>query len=182
MKDVQKQANMHSNIIEVAERLFRRVGFQKTTISDIARELQMSPANVYRFFGAKAEINEAVACRMLREIEGFVADIGKQQGPAGEKLRGVIALIEKLNAQRSVSDRKLHELFVTAYDENWPIMRGHFDMLDKTLAQIIGQGMDTGEFRTGDAELAATLVRSAVIRFCHPRTHGGMHAKSRADH
>jgi Bacterial regulatory proteins, tetR family len=42
-----------------AERLFRQIGFQKTTVADIARELHMSPANVYRFFAAKSEINEA---------------------------------------------------------------------------------------------------------------------------
>src|SRR3984893_7347154 len=32
-------------IVEVAERLFRQLGFQKTTVADIARELHMSPAN-----------------------------------------------------------------------------------------------------------------------------------------
>ena len=37
----------------VAERLFGEIGFQKTTVVDIARELGMSPANVYRFFRAK---------------------------------------------------------------------------------------------------------------------------------
>jgi hypothetical protein len=37
------------------------------------------------------------------------------------------------------------------------------------MAQIIAQGMAAGEFHTGDAEFAAILVRSACIRFCHPR-------------
>ncbi len=165
----QREGDTHFNIIEVAERLFRQVGFQKTTVADIAHELQMSPANVYRFFGAKAEINEAVARRMLREIEANVTAIAEQPGPASPKLRDVVALIERLNAERFLSDRKLHELFETAYDENWPIMREHFDTLDKILAQIIGQGMAAGEFQTGDADLAATLVRSACVRFCHPR-------------
>jgi len=32
---------------------FRQIGFQKTTVADIARELHMSPANVYRYFAAK---------------------------------------------------------------------------------------------------------------------------------
>ncbi|WP_407338141.1 TetR/AcrR family transcriptional regulator [Methylocapsa polymorpha] len=164
-----KEVDTHLNIVEVAERLFRQIGFQKTTVADIARELQMSPANVYRFFAAKAEINEAVGRRILREIEDSVGEIARLPGPASKKLRNVIVSIEKLNAQRFMSDRKLHELFETAYDENWPIMREHFDAMDKTLAQIIGQGMAGGEFRPGDAGLAAILVRSACIRFCHPR-------------
>ncbi len=165
----QREVDTHLNIIEVAERLFRQIGFQKTTVADIARELQMSPANVYRFFSAKAEINEAVGRRILREIEDTVAEIARLPGPAGKKLRSSIAAIEKLNAERFQSDRKLHELYETAYDENWPIMREHFDALDKTLAQIVEQGIAAGEFRTGDAELAALLIRGACVRFCHPQ-------------
>ena len=55
-----KEKDTRRLIIEAAERLFRQIGFQKTTVADIARELHMSPANVYRFFAAKSEINEAV--------------------------------------------------------------------------------------------------------------------------
>jgi len=45
----------------VAERLFRQIGYQKTTVADIAKELRMSPANVYRFFDSKKSIHEGVA-------------------------------------------------------------------------------------------------------------------------
>jgi AcrR family transcriptional regulator len=164
-----KENNTHLDIIEVAERLFRQIGFQKTTVADIARELQMSPANVYRFFTAKSEINEAVARRVLDEIEAVIADIARSPGSAGNILRTVIIAIEKLNAERFISDRKLHELFETAYNENWPLVREHIQRTDKILAQIIAQGMAANEFRNGDPELAAVLVRSACIRFCHPR-------------
>ena len=52
-----KEKDPRQQIVETAERLFREIGFQKTTVADIARELHMSPANVYRFFSAKSEIN-----------------------------------------------------------------------------------------------------------------------------
>ena len=60
-----KEKDTHQLIVDVAERLFRQIGFQKTTVADIARELHMSPANVYRFFAAKSEINEAVCMHLL---------------------------------------------------------------------------------------------------------------------
>jgi Bacterial regulatory proteins, tetR family len=41
----------------VAERLFRQIGYQKTTVGDIAKELRMSLANVYRFFESKKAIS-----------------------------------------------------------------------------------------------------------------------------
>ena len=37
-------------IVETAERFFREIGYQKTTVADIAKALRMSSANVFRFF------------------------------------------------------------------------------------------------------------------------------------
>lgn len=171
MKNVSelKEQSTHLSIIEVAEHLFRQLGFQKTTVADIARELQMSPANVYRFFAAKSEINEAVAQRVLAQIENAVHAVVKSQAAASKQLLDVIATIESLNSKRFASDRKLHDLLETAYNERWSIVAAHIDTIDKTLAQIIAQGMTAGEFKNGDPELAAILVRSACVRFCHPR-------------
>jgi AcrR family transcriptional regulator len=64
-----KGNDTHRQIVEVAERLFRQIGFQKTMVADIARELHMSPGNVYRFFAAKSEINKAVCLDILSRIE-----------------------------------------------------------------------------------------------------------------
>ena len=43
------ETDTRERILVVAERLFRQIGYQKTTVADIAKELRMSPANVYRF-------------------------------------------------------------------------------------------------------------------------------------
>ncbi|SFK62415.1 DNA-binding transcriptional regulator, AcrR family [Methylocapsa palsarum] len=164
-----KEQGTQLSIVEVAENLFRQLGFQKTTVADIARELQMSPANVYRFFASKSEINEAVARRLLVEIETAVKDVAKSRGPASKNIHNIIATIETLNAQRFSSDRKLHDLLETAYNEHWPIVAAHIEVIDKALAQVLSAGMAAGEFKKGDAELIAILVRSACVRFCHPR-------------
>ena len=63
-----RDTEQRTRIVETAEKLYREIGFQKTTVADIARELRMSPANVYRFFGSKAEINGAVARHILGSI------------------------------------------------------------------------------------------------------------------
>jgi AraC-like DNA-binding protein len=75
-----KEKDTHKLIVEVAERLFRQIGFQKTTVADIARELHMSPANVYRFFAAKSEINEAVCMDLLGHIEAEAEKIAASRG------------------------------------------------------------------------------------------------------
>ena len=44
-------------ILDVAEEHFRHIGFQKTTVADIAKCLGMSSANEYRFFPSRMAIN-----------------------------------------------------------------------------------------------------------------------------
>jgi AcrR family transcriptional regulator len=171
MKDApeSKEHSTRLSILAVAERLFAEIGFEKTTVADLARELRMSPANVYRFFSAKAEINEAVGRRLLRAIEAAGEEIVKQPRPAGEKLRAFLAAVEKANDDRFRSNRKLHDLLETAFSENWPIAHDHIEKITKLLCEIISQGDRDGEFAVGDCELTAILVRSASMRFWHPR-------------
>lgn len=156
-------------IVEVAERLFRQLGFQKTTVADIARELHMSPANVYRFFGAKSEINAAVCMDLLGKIEDDAGKIVVSRGTALQRMRNLVASVEKAHRKQYMFDRKLHELIEAATAENWTVMREYNQRMTGMLEQIIAGGMAAGEFHPGDAALAARLVSTACMRFCHPR-------------
>ena len=164
-----RETEQRQKIIAAAERLFREIGFQKTTVADIARELRMSPANVYRFFGAKSEINAAVARQLMSEVEQAAQDIAGGPGSAEERLRALLLSNEAMNAERYVVDRKLHDMVEAAIDENWPIISDHLDRIDAAIEQVIRSGMASGEFAEGDAQLAARLVHAACIRYCHPR-------------
>ena len=63
------EADTRERILVVAERLFREIGYQKTTVADIAKVLRMSPANVYRFFDSKKAIHEGVARGLMGGVE-----------------------------------------------------------------------------------------------------------------
>jgi AcrR family transcriptional regulator len=52
-------------ILEAAEEQFRRVGYHRTSVADIAAQLGMSPANIYRFFPSRDAINEAICGRVV---------------------------------------------------------------------------------------------------------------------
>ena len=166
-KQESKEKDTHRQIVEVAERLFRQFGFQKTTVTDIAREAHMSPANLYRFFAAKSEINEAVCMDLLGRIETEAGKIAASGGTAAQRMRNLIASVEKTHSKLYMSDRKLHELI--AMTENWTVMRKHNQRMAGILEQLVASGMAAGEFHPGDAALAARLVNTACIRFCHPR-------------
>ncbi|WP_163334300.1 TetR/AcrR family transcriptional regulator, partial [Enterobacter bugandensis] len=75
----------------------------KTTVADIAKVLKMSPANVYRFFDSKKAIHEAVALRLMTEVEVAVTAIADNRllSPK-DRLREMFAAIHHMNAERYV--------------------------------------------------------------------------------
>jgi AcrR family transcriptional regulator len=149
--------------------LFEQLGFRKTTVADIARELKMSSANIYRFFDTKDDLNQAVARRELAEIEALVEQIAGSFGSASDRLRRSISAINHLHTEQSLCRPKIYELLLTAYNERWEVVRKHTETIGNSLVRIIGLGVSEGEFAIGDVELAAILVQKACMQFCHTR-------------
>src|SRR5688572_33247024 len=85
-----KSDDTRARIIETADALFRRLGFAKTTVADIAGELGMSPANVYRFFPSKNAIVEAICRKCLSEVDEKAWAIARSRGPAGARLERMV--------------------------------------------------------------------------------------------
>src|ERR1700735_42405 len=104
------ETDTRERILVVAERLFREIGYQKTTVADIAKVLRMSPANVYRFFDSKKAIHEGVARGWMPEVEVAAHPIAARRGPAASRLRELITSIHRMNTESYVGDSKLHEM------------------------------------------------------------------------
>src|ERR1700742_4914709 len=104
------EGDTRDRILEGAERLFRQIGYQKTTVGDIAKELRMSPANVYRFFESKKAIHQSVARGLMGEVELEAQRIVDGSGPVLERFRQLLTAINRMNTERYVGDSKLHEM------------------------------------------------------------------------
>ena len=163
------ETDTRTRILLVAERLFREIGYQKTTVADIAKVLKMSPANVYRFFDSKASIHQGVATRLMGEVEAAVATIVDEPLPPKDRLREILATIHHMNAERYVGDAKLHEMVALAMEENWDICDAHIGRLGEMVGKVLGEGVAAGEFKPCDVEMTARCVCVSMCRFFHPQ-------------
>ena len=112
-----------SRILEVAVRLYRRLGHRKTTVIDIAHEISMSPANCYRFFRSKQAIKEAVVGKLLEQVVVAALGAARSASSATVQLQAVLQEIERLHKNRFMQDKSLHDLVATAMRENWTSVR-----------------------------------------------------------
>ena len=163
------ETDTREKILVVAERLFRQIGYQKTTVADIAKELRMSPANVYRFFDSKKAIHEGVARGLMGEVEQAAQTIAAGRGPAASRLRELMKTVHRMNTERYVGDSKLHEMVEIAMEEDWDVCVAHMLLITETIGSVVGQGAATGEFEVADVPLAAMCACTGMMRFFHPQ-------------
>jgi AcrR family transcriptional regulator len=163
------EPDTRERILVVAERLFREIGYQKTTVADIAKVLRMSPANVYRFFDSKKAIHEGVARIMMGEVEAAAQAIAAGSGPAAVRLRELLKTVHRMNSERYIGDSKLHEMVEIAMEESWDVCVAHIELITRTIGSVIAQGVAAGEFEVADVQAAALCACAAMIKFFHPQ-------------
>jgi AcrR family transcriptional regulator len=159
---------MRARILEVAEERFRRVGYHKTSVADIASELGMSPANVYRFFPSRDAINESICRRVVNEVTDIALAIARTNAPALEKFDRLLTAIHQHNKTKLIKDRRMHDMIVAATQENWAIIKAHLLRMVTIFEIIIREGIEAGEFEVEDPAEAARAIKTAFTPFFHP--------------
>jgi AcrR family transcriptional regulator len=173
---------MRERILDAAEALLRRHGPAKTTVSDVARALDMSHANVYRHFDSKAALQDAVAERWLAEVSDPLEAFVTKKGSAARRLEGWVLALAEAKRRKVLDDPELFEAYHAVAEAAREVIAEHLATLHRQVTAIIAEGVGTGEFKVKDPSQAARAVLSATLRFHHPhmvRASGG--ADSDAD-
>jgi len=159
---------VRARILEVAEEHFRRIGYHKTSVADIASELGMSPANVYRFFPSRGAINEAICRRVVNEVADIAFAIARTNAPASEKLDRLLTAVHHHNKTTLVKEKRMHDMIVAGMQENWAIIKAHVERMVTIFEAIIREGTEAGELKVEDRAEAARAVNTAFTPFFHP--------------
>jgi AcrR family transcriptional regulator len=155
-------------IMETAEALFRRLGYAKTTVADIASELGMSPANVYRFFPSKTAIVQAICQRCLREVDERAWVIARSRGPASQRLEQLQLEIFAYHKENLLEEQRVNDIVLVAMEESWDAIMAHKEVIRNALELIVRDGVEAGEFDRVDPRETSALIMKAFIGFCHP--------------
>jgi len=163
-----KPDDTRERIMATAEALFRRLGFAKTAVADIAAELHMSPANVYRFFDSKNAIVEAICRRCLSEVEEKAWSVARSKAAAASRVERLILEILAYHRENLVTEHRVNEMVVAAIEQNWDTIRAHKDVMRNVVELILRDGIEAGEFERVDPRETAELIMRSVVCFTHP--------------
>lgn len=155
-------------ILHKADELFHRLGFYKTTVADIARELEMSPANIYKFFSSKEALVQDVAEWNLSLFKATISEALKEGKSSSAKLKILATTIYQFHKNKFRSDHEMYRLMVAAHDEQWLCVLEFKAFLRCTLTDIIEKGIEAEEFSHLEASIEAEVLLDSLTWIINP--------------
>jgi len=138
--------NVREQILEAAQEHFSHYGFDKTTVSDLAKAIGFSKAYVYKFFDSKEAIGEAICAKTLSAIIAAVEEAMAGASTPTEKFRRMFKTLTATGASLFFNDRKLHDIAAHSAGEGWPSARAYAERIRQMLMEVVREGREAGEF------------------------------------
>ncbi|MEO7987199.1 MAG: TetR/AcrR family transcriptional regulator [Gemmatimonadales bacterium] len=153
-------------ILDGAVLAFGKSGYERTTLAHVAEHAGVCAGTVSHYFGSKARLfEEMIAERLAPFVEAEEASLAHHQGPVRDLLHqflrrlwerawepGILELIRVVKAE-SAEFPESGRLLCQQLGGRWRRLYG----------AILTTGMNTGEFRTMDVDVAARTISYALL-------------------
>jgi AcrR family transcriptional regulator len=155
-----------SQILCKSENRFSHYGFNKTTMAEIAKDCDMSAANLYRYFENKEEIAVHIVEQCMQEKEKIFRSVVQMSGLSTAEMLEKIVLEELNYLCCQVSEKtKISELVQYISTHRIDILDAHCGRKKALIAEIMAKGNASGEFQITDIVAAAETFITATVRF-----------------
>ena len=148
-------------LLEAAGRLFRELGYEKTSVQAITDEVGVAKGLFYHYFDSKADLLNQLAVWQATLYLDALPAVSEMQGDAVRKLRDFVGR----TVQWKFEDLRLLTvtyLDVLYRDENQPLRAALIAQMGKRLvplfAEIIAEGVEEGACDVTDPEITAEMV------------------------
>ncbi len=158
-----------NQILDAAEARFRTYGYGKTTMAEIASDIDMSTANLYRYYENKLAIGSAMASRCFCQREEFLSEVVNREGlKQAERLElFVLEMLNYMHGQFS-EEPKIAELVEVIVTKRPDMVQAKVESDRKLISVLLQKGNDSGEFEVSDVDEMAHYVLAALAKFSSP--------------
>jgi AcrR family transcriptional regulator len=160
---------VRDQIVSAATAHFRLYGYEKTTVSDLAKAIGFSKAYIYKFFESKQAIGELICANCLCEIETDIRAAVDSADRAPEKLRRMFRAIVESSLQLFSEDRKLYDIAASAATEHWDAVCDYELRIQQLLQEVLRLGREADDFeRKTPLDEAANAIYLVMRPYLNP--------------
>jgi AcrR family transcriptional regulator len=155
--------DLADRILDAADRLLARYGYQKMTIDDLAREVGIGKGTVYLHFGSKEEIVLFRVDRVVRRLVEQLLAIAQSDAPPDVKIRKMLLLrvmfrfdsVQHYTESISEVLRALRSGLLERHQK-------HFEQEARVFAKVLKEGQDAGLFHNVQGLRTARILLVAT--------------------
>jgi len=138
-------------------------------MAEIARDCDMSAANLYRYFDNKLDIGAAIANLCLvekeRELGIIVNDVALT---SAEKLNSFIQYVLHYTYNYFSESPRISELIEAMSTQRPDVMNAHRQSSFSLLHTLLAEGLENGEFFFADIEQTTEAINTSITAFYLP--------------
>ncbi len=154
--------DVKQGIVSVAQKTFKRFGFRKTTMDEIAYAARKGNSSLYYYFKSKEEVFEAVVEKEAGYLRSEISASINECNSAMEKLR--VYIYVRMDGFKNWGN--FYEALKNEYLSNLDFIEKIRIKYDKnevdTITRIIQEGIENKEFRNLNAALTAKTIVIAM--------------------
>lgn len=148
-------------IIKSAIKAFGKKGYHATTIEDITSQLTMTKGSLYYYFPNKEDLLYEAHLRSLDSVIKNIVRIKESNEPADAKIKAAIAQHISVLANELEGGFLLQHEFQLP-EEYFREISALRDFYEKSLVEIIRDGISAGLFRIKNARLSAFIILGSI--------------------
>ena len=153
-------------ILQAAVKRFSQFGYKKTTMAEIAKDADMSAANLYRYFENKHEIIVECARNYFNARMVMLKHaVNTYHGNACLMLENYLLTTLRYTHKLANSNKKVSELIEYIKERRPEIIYERISTETRLIAGILQAGVDSGEFKVENLEETAFSVYLSTIIF-----------------
>lgn len=155
-------AKTRTHLVDVSRKLFARVGYEHTTMNDIAMASGKGRRTLYTYFKSKDELYWAVVESELDILTEMMRRVAVRNIDPDKKI--IEMIFTRLDAVKEVVYRN-GTLRANFFRDIWAVekVRKKFDSREIELfEQVLREGVNKGFFNINDTRMTATLVHYCV--------------------
>ncbi|MBT2574280.1 TetR family transcriptional regulator [Bacillus sp. ISL-51] len=157
-------------ILDAAEHTLRRFGPKKTSVTDIAKALNVSHGTIYRYYPSKTALKEAVTERWLKEqisapLQSLLTD-SENESP-DMLLKAYVLKLISLKQTYAKQVPEMFDMYAEVTARSAGLISRHIKTIIGQIRSIIQKGMENDTFQSIADDLACSVFY-ATARFHHP--------------
>jgi len=139
------------------QKYFNHFGFKKTSVDEVARELEISKKTIYQHFSSKEEIFYYIVSRIARRYRNKMERKLEELATYREKIERLIQMIfsesrKWLKKNDAFEFRYKYEIAELAFQDTYA----------ELITEIVQKGTEQGEFSVPQVDLTVRFIRGII--------------------